>query len=1162
MRTVLAMFRQRWVTGLVGVILLALLIWFIGPYVAVGPFVPLATPLARGGAIAAVVVVWAALALLRWQRARRASQRLGAAIVASDQPGNGRDAELARRFEEAITFLRRSKGSRNLYELPWYVIVGPPGSGKTTALIHSGLNFPLDQKFGRDAVRGVGGTRNCDWWFTDDAVLLDTAGRYFTQDSDADSDADEWRSFLDLLCRYRKRRPINGVLVTLSATDLLTQSPGARDHHVATVRRRIDELQRHLRVQAPIYFLVTKCDLIAGFVEFFDDLGHDGRAQVWGMTRPEPVVGVDPAEWFAGEYSALLERLDARLFARLDREREPQRRARLFGFPRQMGGLGRNLLDFIREAFHGTGYDRPVMLRGVYFTSGTQEGTPIDRMMESLNRAYGLSLPAASGVPHAGGGQGRSYFIHRLLRDVVFAESGLAGVNWRAAVGRAVAQSAAYAVLLATLGLLIAGWSISYQSNRAYLADVSSALEAQAETATRSVPADAGLLDVLPRLDALAEVAEEANRYRDDTPFLMGLGLYRGDAIGESANEAYLQGMRELLVPRVVLLLEQRLRSPDTPPSDIYVYLKGYLMLARPERLDRDELDAIVGGTLTREFSDQQALARALGQHFRAYSGGADSLPGLDPDADLVAQARATLEEVSIPALMLSRLERVYDRDHPAALRLDLQAGLGGERVFQRRSGTPMSEPVPALYTREGFETITGDVVGELVERFQEERWVFGEEVLPDGHTARLELAAEFVRHYERAYVDFWQELLGDLEMTPLLEVDQATELLAAVTGPTSPLRRLMRTVSEQTRFPEPEVEDETRDSRLQALTGFFEDVQIDDPGPRPGERVHAHFREFRHFVTGADGADPPLEDLIALLDQLYGELSALGRGLGDEDAMTLLSREGGDVLRRLRGEAARHPEPFRDWLETLAGSGEEVALRSLRSELNRRYRSDVLPVCEAVTAERYPFDKDSDREIPLRDFERLFGPEGVMDAFFREHLAELVETAESRWRWRGGEVAEMGIPQSVLDEFQRAQLIRELFFSRAGEGPRTAFELTPQYLDARAREFRITLGDQSLVYRHGPPVPERFSWPAERGRSTEVAFEDRGGQRPNQSFPGPWSWLRALEAADPAPQSETTFLASYSVAGYSARVHVEFDSARNPLRNAEWRRFRCPGGM
>ncbi len=1159
MKAVFAFLGQRWFLGLVGLILLSLLIWFIGPYLAIGVFRPFAGVLARAVTIAVLFLAWGLLAWLRVRRARQASQRLGAAIV-GESAGDGQGEQLRERFEEAVGYLRQSKQTRNLYQLPWYVIVGPPGSGKTTALTHSGLNFPLDQRYGRDALRGVGGTRNCDWWFTDEAVLLDTAGRYFSQDTDAGSDAAEWRRFLDLLCRYRKRRPINGVMVTLSAADLLTGAREGRERHVAMVKRRIDELQRHLKVQVPVYFLVTKCDLIAGFVEFFDDLDHDGRAQVWGMTLAQPKAGGASSEWFTGEYQRLLERLDARLLTRLDQEREPQRRARLFGFPRQMAGLREALAGFIRDTFEGSGYDRPVMLRGVYFTSGTQEGTPIDRMMESLSRAYGLGAAGDAAAPPAG--QGRAYFIHRLLRDVVFAESGLAGVNWRFEVGRAVAQNVAYLALLALLGVLVAGWAASYRYNADYLADVEATLDAHGERATPTIPARADVTEVLPRLDAPSEVAAEADRHNADTPLLMGLGLYRGEAVGQSAVDAYHQGVRELLVPRVAALLEQRLRDPGTPATAVYAYLKGYLMLAIPERLDREQLGIVVREALARALPEQPTLAKALALHFNDYVDTAPSLPAVAADAQLVAQARASLAQASVPVLMLSRLEPIYGPQHAVALRLDREAGLGSDGVFRRKSGTPLSEPIPALYTRTGFEEITGGVGGELVSRFLEDRWVFGPDLLPSGPTARLKLAEEFVHHYEGRYIDHWDEVLADIELAPLLDVDQATQALAALTGPASPLRGLMSAIDEQTHFPEPEAEvTAAAGGRLDGLFGMAGEARERLSGPRPGARIGGHFGELHRLVAGADGSSP-MDQLIASLDALYAELSSLGDGLGDNDAMAVLGSPGGAAQRRLQADAARQPEPFGDWLTELAGSGERVALRSLRGDLAQRYRNEVQSVCNQLASERYPFDANSERPIPLSDFARLFGPGGVMDTFFTEHLAELVDTSGAAWRWRGGKAADLGISGSVLEQFRRARLIRDIFFKDGGDTPRLSFRLTPRYLDGRARQVSVSLGEQSLNYRHGPPIAERFEWPDANGDETIVLFEDRRSQRPNFSAKGPWSWFRVLTAAGAGPESDTAYLATFEAGGYSARVLIEFESSLNPLNYPGWRRFRCPAGL
>jgi type VI secretion system protein ImpL len=123
---------------------------------------------------------------------------------------------LQQRMIQAHQILRESKFNKNqnIYELPWYIFIGPPGTGKTTAIHHSGLQYPLRKKMGVDMIKGVGGTRNCDWWFTDKAILIDTAGRYVTQDSHVERDGRAWIGFLELLKKWRPQRPINGVIIS------------------------------------------------------------------------------------------------------------------------------------------------------------------------------------------------------------------------------------------------------------------------------------------------------------------------------------------------------------------------------------------------------------------------------------------------------------------------------------------------------------------------------------------------------------------------------------------------------------------------------------------------------------------------------------------------------------------------------------------------------------------------------------------------------------------------------------------------------------------------------------------------------------------------------------------------------------------------------------
>jgi type VI secretion system protein ImpL len=223
----------RTLLSIVGLAALLTLVWFVGPLIVIRGVAPLASEAARWVAVAAVAVLVVGLVARRGAQAGRNNRRLLEKMVAdagssprsagrasgaagkAAAPGAKEVEVIGKRFEQAVAMLKRRRvgakrswlgalgGQPYVYELPWYVIIGAPGAGKTTALVNSGLEFPLAEQLGKKVIRGIGGTRNCDWWFSTDAVLIDTAGRYTTHDSDRAADRTAWLGFLDLLARYR-----------------------------------------------------------------------------------------------------------------------------------------------------------------------------------------------------------------------------------------------------------------------------------------------------------------------------------------------------------------------------------------------------------------------------------------------------------------------------------------------------------------------------------------------------------------------------------------------------------------------------------------------------------------------------------------------------------------------------------------------------------------------------------------------------------------------------------------------------------------------------------------------------------------------------------------------------------------------------------------------
>jgi type VI secretion system protein ImpL len=465
--------KQKWFIQLLGMMALSLLIWFFGALIAFAGHVPLKSETARWLTILVLALIWGINNLRLQQQKNRAGQQMVEDLSRKDTEENSllsqktseEIEQLQSHFQEALQLLKKTHGKavtgqHYLYDLPWYMLIGPPGSGKTTALMNSGLEFPLADNLGKGAIRGIGGTRNCDWWFTDQAVLLDTAGRYTTQDSHAEVDKAAWQGFLDLLKKHRPRRPLNGLIITLSLADLLNQTEAELLNHAQAIRKRIDELYEQFGIRIPIYMLFTKGDLVAGFSDFFADLDKDERAQVWGMTfaaenQDKPVNVLTQV---TGEFDALLSRLETRLAKRLQEERDLQRRALIFGFPQRLALLKTNLLHFLQECYGLNRYQVAPYLRGIYFTSGTQEGTPIDRLMGILAQTFRVDrvkVPLFSG-------KGKSYFLTRLLKEVIFAEALLVGVNPRLERIQALLRRATYSLaIVVTMAMSLSGFTVT-----------------------------------------------------------------------------------------------------------------------------------------------------------------------------------------------------------------------------------------------------------------------------------------------------------------------------------------------------------------------------------------------------------------------------------------------------------------------------------------------------------------------------------------------------------------------------------------------------------------------------------------------------------------------------------------------------------------------------
>ncbi len=370
--------------------------------------------------------------------------------------------EIRQQWSQAI---EETKGAGfTLYTLPWYLLIGEPAGGKSTTLRASGLEFPV----GAESISGLGGTRNCDWWFTNEGVILDTAGRFTFEEKNA-PDAAGWEEFLKLIQRFRPRCPINGVIVAIPCTSLFNDEPGVIEEKANGIRDKLQELEQKLDIQFPVFVLITKSDKILGFTEFFSRLPALEQRQLFGWSKPGDYREVFPPDQWSAVFDSTNQQLNRWRNQFLDDDSNAGDVDRLYAFPDEFATIEKPLTQYLERMFSQNRFVDPLFLRGVYFTSGIQKGAPI------VNACANLLRSATEGTDETLlekiYSKSRAFFIRDFYRKKVFKEQGLIQPTRLAMRRRQIVERIGYSAigvvsLLLLVFLILGGISVGSRSGK------------------------------------------------------------------------------------------------------------------------------------------------------------------------------------------------------------------------------------------------------------------------------------------------------------------------------------------------------------------------------------------------------------------------------------------------------------------------------------------------------------------------------------------------------------------------------------------------------------------------------------------------------------------------------------------------------------------------
>ncbi len=1216
MKAALSALVSKWFLGLVVVLVVSALIWVFGPRLAFDEARPFASEAARLVSIVVLLVLWGLFArrdavsgIDKAETAASAPEAKGRAADAAPPAGPNPEeqrtitrelAAVDRMLRETMRQLRRAIGGVQFgggwrYALPWYLVLGPQGAGKSMLLAHSTLSFPLAEPGTLPTERETIWAERAGLWLSDEAVFVEPPGDLFEDAATGGIAAQVWQGLLSALRRNRPRQPLNGIILALPLPDLLQRDEAQLRAAASHLRERLREVQNQTGQNLPVYLVLTQSDRLAGFEEFFDFLPADQRRQVLGITLP----ALGPAQGdttttsaaiaaLAPEFEALIERLNQQVPARLHQEPDITRRGLAFAFPQQLA-LSRGALElFLGEVFRTSRYEDRRILRGVYFTSSEQGGDCVDLMRGAMVGLVPEAAVGRAGGWNAGIGR-RDFFIASVLRDVVLRDAtaiGLEPGHERRRRRRGAMASVAVVVLG---GLVALAWRANYADTHR-LIDQNLRAQAWASQVTSAMMEPAGLdrRIAVPDFDVVAQPLRGLRTSRDEItqevshrPARGLLGLYQGADVARSAAEAYENALRAQFLPRLLLHLEQRMVDPDLPMAQLYQLLRAYLILGGQGPMQRSDLQDAFSAEWLQLFpaASAEPLRAELAAHLQALSD-LHLEPPLALDMAIVDHARARLSDTARGERGMSLLAGLAPIRALPPFRLSEVGGPLTARALARRSGASLQDGVPGLFTAQGFVTLGKPSVDAVALSMAREGWVMGLPADPASVVQETaELRAEILQVYAERYARAWEEVLADLGVVALLTPEQAAEALTILGGPTSPLRRIYVAAATQTDLMAA-ADAAAAESPVQGAVAAAGAALASAPAAGdvarafglPGvsdnrlveQLVSDRFAPLRELVgpTG-EGAQ-----MVATLDRLRDAGQAFTRitnAAAPETAILALldgsATDGVPLPALLANAAIALPQPLGATLGDLSDEVRSLGAREAQGMIAAQWSAQVAPVCNAITFQRFPLDPQADDQVTTEDFVALYGPGGLIDTFFTEKLAPLIDQSAQPWRWHAVRAGDLDFAADTPGFFQSVHIMRQALFPDGAGAPTVRFQLRPRTLDAAADRVNLQLGETRLSYAHGVREFTSFEWVAADDGSIRLFLTPPlPGQPDGITSSGPWALFAFLREAVVLPSElADRFLLRVPVGARSVSFELQSSSIANPFGRNLFAGLTCP---
>lgn len=1032
---------------------------------------------------------------------------------------------LKNRFAGAIEFLNKTTIKKDnkvlkLNQLPWCLLIGPENAGKTTLLANAGVNFTLQKQFQQQDLHHLEPSENCDWWVTREISFIDVPGKYFSSPDPFHKKIDStifWRLFLRLTKENRGKRGLNSIIIALPLPELLKQTESPQYLMMQrNIFKNLSYLQSFFPTPIACHIMITKCDLLPGFTEFFSELANDEITQAWGITLPNKTNNHKIHEIANDRFNALIKKLNQQLLYRLHHERNPIDRVKIKDFPLQLEQLKEQLLNFIKNFAAG---NFNLSLQTICLTSAIQKTTEEEQTIldESIYSAQ-KQVQIFSEVKAIS----RAYFIkHLISQGIISTPTNLPEPKPLPLKRKFLYASSIVAASLIAI-LLITDFkqssSLSHQTQNlllTYQHDISQLHNTNARLET-----------TLTLLNLLQQSANDSLSLKAK---ILNLFTLYSHKTHENLTLVYQQALRNYLLPEFKEYLEDNLKLPVNRDAKlVYDTLKTYLMLGNTshfqEKFFLDTMDQLLGKSISPEKSQQANIH--LKELFKS------GWQPLTLNNNIISETRKYL--TSIPGARLGYIILKNFDNNSSLNKIDLCSNNKKFQVFDPQS---IDTSIAKMFTASEFSIIYSKEIPIAIAEITSGNWVLNNNN-EQNNLLNNKLVEQLRNTYINHYTIAWEKLLTGVNLSNASSLKDLDAKIVSITGNYSPLLQLLQTIRLNTAF-NPIMNSSEKLRNINIL--------LEDENNKNENRLYQIFYGLqslhKYLLVALNSSDVRK----ASFDIISNRMKNLGAP---------------DAILQLRLIASKSPEPIKSWLDTIANNAWYFLVQEASHYLDMSWQNQVVRYYQTDIANRYPFGAGTTQEVSLDKFIKFFGTHGTIKQFYSQYLENLIDTSNPEWQWKLIDNEKLPFSNETLRQIQLALLIQQIFFPNGDDKPHLRFAIQPFKFGEQINSVKLNINNKEitdtankLTVSHPLEWPEKLKQPG----NISIQITTKDAKIMNQNYPGYWGWFKLVNQSFENVITHKQMLLNFSMKNQPTKYILHVQDRLNPFLALNLGHFSLP---